>query len=837
MVGIVVVSHSARLAEGVVELAREMAGPDVPIEAAGGLDEPGRPLGTDAVLVLQAIERAGRDGGEVLVLMDLGSAVLSAETALELMPEADRERVRLCPAPLAEGAVAAAVTARLGGSVDEVAAEAAGGLAGKVAHLGDAEPAEPGVPASAGDRGADWRSARVTVAPACGLHARPAARVVAAAGALDAEIELENLTAGRGPAPAQSITGIYTLGALRGHEVLVRARGPEADRALAELREILEDSEAPAPAAAPAPPARPAPADAGPPPEPGETLRGVPAAPGRAVGPAHRLGRAEVAMPEERAGDPAAEVAALGAALAAARAELEAIRADLAGRGAEDEAAILDAHLLLLDDVEVVGPARRQAEAGRSAAWAWRDAADSAAERFEALDDEYLRARAADVREVGRRVLGHLAGAAAESAPTGPAVVVADELGPAETAALDPVAVRALVTAAGGATSHSAILARALGLPCVAGLGPRLLAVPDGTSLLVDGDEGTVVVSPGADLVAAAEAARRRRAELERAAAVRAGEPAVTRDGVRIEVVANVGAADEAAAAVAAGAEGVGLLRTEFLFLGRPSEPDEEEQRRAYAAVGAALGERPRLILRTLDAGADKPVPYLGRPAEDNPFLGVRGIRLTLARPDLLVAQLRAALRVAADRPLQVMFPMVAVVEEVRAARAFLERARGELAGEGVRVPEWIETGVMVEVPAAALQAERLAAEVDFLSIGTNDLTQYVMAAERGNAEVARLLDALQPSVLALVARVTEAAERAGRWVGVCGEAAGDPTAVPVLVGLGVRELSASAPAIPLVKEAVRGLDLAAARALAAEALGAEDAAAVRRLVRARLAA
>ena len=386
-----------------------------------------------------------------------------------------------------------------------------------------------------------------------------------------------------------------------------------------------------------------------------------------------------------------------------------------------------------------------------------------------------------------------------------------------------------MATAAGGPTSHAAIIARALGVPAVAGLGPAILAVPDGTPLLLDGDAGTVVVAPGDDVRAAHEA---RRAEGERRAAAareRAGEPAVTRDGRRVEVAANAGAPGDIARAVAEGADGVGLFRTEFLFLGRPDAPGEDEQRAAYAEAATALGGR-RLVLRTLDAGADKPLPYLGQPAEENPFLGVRGLRLSLARPELLHVQLRAALQAAAHAPLSIMFPMVSEAGELREALRLLGEARDSLAADGLGAGE-VEVGAMVEVPAAALTAAALASQVQFLSVGTNDLVQYTMAAERGNAGVARLSDPVHPAVLRLIAAVTEAASRHACRVAVCGEAGSDPAAIPLLVGLGVNELSVAPRRVPLVKEAVRAIDLEDARRLAARALELEDAAAVRELV------
>jgi phosphoenolpyruvate-protein phosphotransferase len=368
-------------------------------------------------------------------------------------------------------------------------------------------------------------------------------------------------------------------------------------------------------------------------------------------------------------------------------------------------------------------------------------------------------------------------------------------------ARLDPEVAWGIAAARGGTLDHAAIVAGALGIPYVVGLGPALESVAEGATLAVDGEAGAVVVEPD-EATAQAFADRRREAAALRARALaRASEPVVLRDGRRVEVFANIGSAADAEEAVAQGAEGVGLLRTEFLYLARAEPPDEDEQARLLTEIAERLQGRP-MIVRTLDAGADKPLPFLASEPEANPFLGRRGLRLSLAHPDLFGAQLRAILRVAAAHPVSVMFPMVSTVDEVRAARALLDDARAQL---GSTVP--IEAGVMIEVPAAALQADLLAPHVDFFSIGTNDLSQYTMAAERGNPALAYLLDAALEPVLALIGSVVAAAERHGRWVGVCGELAGDPEAALRLVAGGVRELSMAPGRIPLVKERLRGAD------------------------------
>jgi multiphosphoryl transfer protein len=809
VVGIVIVSHSSTLAAGVRDLAAEMAGPDVRIELAGGLAEEGA-LGTDAVRVMEAIGRADSGDG-VLVLMDLGSAVLSAETALDFLEPEQRESVLLCEAPLVEGAVAAAVAAKLGEALAAVAQEARSGLQGKVAQLGAGEAAaETAAPLEEGP------SLRLEIRNPLGLHARPAARFVQTAAGFDADVQVQNLTTGRGPASGRSLNGLATLGIRQGHEILVSAHGPQAAAALDALAALAgrDFDEQAAPAAPSAPP--PTPSDAG------DALAGLPGAPGIVFGPARHFRPLDPEIPAGSSDDPEAEWQALTLALEQVRTEIRATRDSVAARAGDYSAAIFDAHLLFLDDEALLEPARLAIfDEGKNAAEAWRDAAEAVAAAYRSLDDEYMQARAEDLTGVARQVVAALAGGAAVATLGAPGIVVAADLTPADTASLDRELALGIATAAGSPTSHSAILARSLGIPAAVGLGEALLGIPEGADLLLDGDAGTVEVEPSEELVAEAKQRETIREQATEAARAAAAEPAVTRDGHRIEVVANIGSPDDVPAAIENGAEGVGLLRTEFLFLERDSMPSEDEQVAAYTRIAEGLQGRP-LILRTLDVGADKPLPYVRQRPEANPFLGVRGIRLALEQPELLETQLRAVVRTAAEYPLKVMFPMVATLEEYRQAKAVLAEV-------GARIE--LDVGVMIEVPAAALAAEQFAPEVDFFSLGTNDLTQYTLAAERGNAAVAALADGLHPSVLRLIRAVAEAANAHGKWAGVCGELAADPAAVPLLVGLGIAELSANAPAIPAVKQTVREIDTESARELAEQALELSSAAEVRQLV------
>ena len=808
LVGIVVVSHSRVLGEAAVALAREMAPGELAIEVAAGLDE--TTFGTDAVAIAAAIGSADSGAG-VVVLMDLGSAVLSAELALDLLDDPDAgDRVLLCPAPLVEGLVVAAVTAAGGADRAEVAAEAAAALGGKQAQLGTQPDAGP-APAADAEVAAEF-----TVANAHGLHARPAARLAALVRGLDgADVRVRNSTTGSGWIPAASLAGLTALGALAGHRVEVGAAGPRAGAAIEAVLGLaarhFDEPLSPAPAAPP-----PRSSDVGP----------LAASPGIGIGPKRVVEPPAPVVPDEPAGDAAVERERLDAALPAVAGEIRAGRDAAARELGPAEAAIFDAHLLLLDDPALLTDTHSAIAAGASAPRAWSDAAERAAAALEAVPDPYLAARAGDVRAVAAQVLRVLVGSPVIDPVDGggpAAVLVATDLTPAQAAALDPDRVAGVVLAAGSPTAHSAILLRARGVPAVVAAGAAVLDVPDGTSIALDGASGEIAVDPAPDVLDSFRGRAAARAEREAEARQRAAAPAVTRDGVSVLVGANVGSPADAAEAARAGADLVGLLRTEFLFLGRSSAPDVDEQEAAYREVAAALGGR-RITLRTLDVGGDKPLPYLPLPAEANPFLGLRGIRLAAGHPELLADQLLAAVRVAHETPMSLMFPMVAALDELLAARRALDTA---IAAEGRGTPAGLQVGIMVEVPATALKAAAFVPHVDFFSIGTNDLTQYALAAERGNPAVAGLADPLDPGVLRLVDAVCRAAgERA--LVAVCGEAAADPVAAELLVGLGVRELSTAPPAVPGTKQTVRELDATRAAHRAAGALDADGPAAVR---------
>jgi multiphosphoryl transfer protein len=806
LVGIVVVSHSRALARAAVALAAEMLhGRPVPVAVAAGLDEV--TLGTDAVRIKEAIQEVDSPAG-VVVLMDLGSAVLSAELALDLIDDPEvRDRVVLSAAPLIEGLVVAAVAAAGGAGRKEVAAEAHSALMGKDAHLSNPEDPSPPTPVAAEQAHV---VAVFTIANRHGLHARPAARLVSELRGLDASVQLRNLTTGTGPVPAASLSRVGTLAALRGHQVEISASGPQAPEAIDHLLalaarnfdEPLED---------------------GPTAFQVQKVGPLPASPGIGIGPARMLSSPAAPTRRGPTGTPTAEWRRVVEAVAAVRREIERIRAAAAREVGPQEALIFDAHLMLLSDADVLADVKHRVNAGADAVTAWVDALAVVEKQWSELPDPYLRARAEDVRAVGNQVLAALTGAPAVSM-TGPGILIAKELTPAQAAELDPDAVQGIVLAYGSPSSHAAILARARGIPALVAVGPAVLSLAEGTTIAIDGATGELVIDPPAATLMHFSQRAAEMAAQQRQHHAAASAPAFTVDGTRIEVAANLGSRADAVEAAVEGADSVGLVRTEFLFLNRDQAPDLQEQVAEYLAIADALGGR-RVTFRTLDVGGDKPLTYLPMPIEENPFLGHRGIRLSLDRRNLLLEQLRAICQVARRVPTSVMFPMVTTIGELRNARSMLEEAAGP-AG----LPDRLHVGMMVEVPAAALKIATFLPYLDFISIGTNDLTQYTLAAERGNAAVAALSDPLDPGVLRLIRHVCHTAgDRIP--VAVCGEAAADHTAIPVLLGLGVRELSVSPKSVPSVKARARGLDLARCASLADTAIDLDDAASVRRLV------
>ena len=649
-----------------------------------------------------------------------------------------------------------------------------------------------------------------------GLHARPAARIADLAKGFDATVELR--TPEGKTASALSPVAMLALTLGHGAELIVAAGGEQAAQAVAaigdliasgmgEMEPVTGDTAIPPPLA----PGIPAEAPTGP-------LRGVTAAPGFVLAKSTHFGEPPAPALRTQSRGTDTERAELDAARAAVR---DYLLPRATGSGAA--AQVAQAHLAFLDDPALLAEAKRAILAGAPADRAWIEAGRGFAAALASAGDRFAE-RIDDLRDVERQILAALHGKALERTVPKGAILVAREILPSELMALGDAGIAGICTAEGGPTSHAAIIAASMGIPMLTALGRSIELIADGTPLILDATDGVVTIAPSAAEQKAARADQKSRENSRVEGRARLHEPAVTRDDVHIELFANLGSIADAEKAVKEGAEGCGLLRTEFLFLDRPNAPDEAEQRATYQGVADVLDGRP-LIVRTLDIGADKPASYLPMPPEENPALGVRGLRLGLMLPDMLATQFRALIGVNANN-LKIMLPMVASVDELAKARAILDR---EARAMNRPAPP---LGIMVETPAAALIAETLAKDAAFFSIGSNDLSQYALAMDRTNAGTAAGLDALHPAVLRLIRATVQGGKVHDRWTGVCGGVAADPLAVPILVGLGVTELSVPPAAVAEIKQVVRQVDIASAADLAAKACDAPDAFAVRALVR-----
>ena len=689
-----------------------------------------------------------------------------------------------------------------------------------------AAPTEDGAAAEGPSRTA--ASEGVLVPNPTGIHARPAATLSALAKTFHSDVRLRR---GDDSANAKSIVSVMGMAVGLGEKVTFTAHGPDADEAVAALAQAVRDglgedcpplpvgAEAPARRAAdePEPELEVAPEQVGPRSGDWNLLLGVSASPGLGIGRVVQLRRKDIQV-DEVADDHHKEQRKLNSAIDRALLDLSALEKRLEDEASADKAAIFAAHQEILADPDLLDLASSAIDKGKSAPFAWRGAFTTFADQLAGLSNEVLAGRANDVRDVGQRVLEELTGQRSERAELPEnTVLIAEDLTPSDTAQLDRSRVVGFATTGGGASSHVAIIARSLDIPAVAGIEGRALEIPDGTQVVLDGSAGSLRMNITDEEVEAIrvrqEALARRKAEEESAK----DEPAVTPDGHRVAVVANIGGVEDAERAMTKGAEGVGLLRSEFVFMGRTTAPSEAEQAEVYASCSRALAPGQPLVIRTLDVGGDKPLAYLPIPAEENPFLGIRGVRVGLEQPEVLRTQVRAILDAAdAGARLHVMFPMIATIEDWRRTKAIFDEERAAHAPDADVV-----VGIMMEVPSVAVMAKQFAAEdgCDFFSVGTNDLTSYTLAMDRGHPKLAAQVDPCNPAILTLIGGAAEALHARGKWLGVCGGVASDPQAVPILVGLGVDELSCSIPAIPAVKAMVRRFDLATCRDLAARAV------------------
>ncbi len=849
MVGLVIVSHSRALADALIALVKQVSINEIPLARAGGVGLKHQEFGTDAVEIVEAIHSVYSPDG-VIVLMDLGSAILSAEMALEFLSDDMRPHIRICAAPVVEGAISAGVQIGLGGDLDTVYREAQQALFPKIEQLSVSDesvvPESPISTPSASEGEDTGKEIILTIRAKYGLHARLSARFVQTAAPFDAEVWVSKLLplqdspsaegregaegkreVAKGPVPATSLNSLTTLGVLQGEQIAVFAQGKDTDQVLAALQnqadqnfgENLSDY-----AEIPSVPVTEAASDQ-------DEMDIIPISEGIAIGPAFHYQMTQMQIRDYETDNPDLEWKRLQNALEVVRQMIMQQRQHVEVQLGSTQAAIFDIQLLTLEDEAILETARTQIfQHHRNVESAWNKSITALANSYKTLSDPYLRQRANDVLDVGNQVLFALMGhtAATPTFPE-PGILVASEIPSSLIAQLDSGQVLGLIAMRGGPTDHSSILARALGIPAI--VVPSLQNFPSGTIIGIDGSNGNLWIDPPPQTLKKVKKCQHKWLTQRERLVGACHEPAVTRDGNHIRIAANAMSITDAKTAIRNGAEAIGLLRTEFLYLTRSTAPSEAEQVEMLSQISGFMGNYP-VYVRTLDVGGDKTIPYLELPKENNPFLGLRSIRFSLERPDLFHTQLRAILRASVGSDIRIMFPMISTMDEVTQVLQCLENAHQALEDEQVAHRWPLEVAMMIETPSAALLTPSLAKYADYFSIGTNDLTQYTLAAERGHPKLSQYADGLHPSVLFLIQYVTSAAHQRGKRVGVCGELARDPLAVPVLLGLGIDGLSLNPAGIPQIKDIIRKIDMESASALANKALQADSATEVRSMVK-----
>ena len=848
MFGIVIVSHSRALAKSLCELARELSGKDIPVAYAGGVEGKDEAFGTDATDIMDAVESVYSEEG-VIIFADMGSALISSETALDFIDPDMAANIYISSAPLVEGVLSSAVQCGIGSPLKLSVSEAEESLIQKIEYLkkekADLSPPENTVSISSNDRNSksiishsELETGKFIIRNKNGLHARPAAKLIKAFSDSGCRSEVTNLTKNRGPVNGLSMNRLSTLEILSGDEILISADGDEkactslfsniqklVDDNFGEDEEAFVDKEIfPAGAGTKeylnskkneniSGKTGSKKADNGKDNKSADEKRGlVILSKGIAIG---KIYLADSAVLDETADfteKPDDEITKLENAVDRVKSEIKRTSGQVKNRLSDDKMQIIETHLFILDDPDLKEETVEKIKNKKyTAAYAWSLSAKTIIERYENLENEYLKIRSADVRDAASRVLKYLKAdkkneniSADENYIPEGAVVAAEKLTPSQILNFDPDRIGGILLSENITTSHASILAKSLGIPAIGGY-EKISLLREGDKIGIDAVNCIVYPDPDKKtekyLLDAEKSFLSERKKLQ----TESLEPAYTKDGKRIKICANISSLSEAEAAVNNGADGVGVLRTEFLFLEKNTPPTEEEQYKFFSSIFKIMEGRP-VTVRTLDVGGDKIIPYMNLPVEDNPFLGMRGVRLYENFKNLLKIHIRSMLRAGYENDLKIMIPMISQYNECRKTYDLINEIHKELERE--KIPHiWpVEIGIMIETPSAVIMSNELAGISDFFSIGTNDLTQYVLASERGNPSLFSYSDPYDPSVLRAVRNTIHAAESAGIEVSLCGELGGDPDAASLLIGLGLTSLSMNPFKIPEVKKSVRNI-------------------------------
>jgi len=814
MIGIVLVSHSHKLADGLKDLMLQMSQGKGIVSAAGGMED--GELGTSFAKVLAAIESTYQPDG-VLVLIDLGSAELTARLAIEALPPDQRCKVHISPAPLVEGALAAVIAAASGESLESVN-RAAVSVLGTPKFTDGTLSEPPGTFPEGSPSKKDRRLALlVTITNPNGLHARPAASFVQMVNTFTSRVIVKKI--GGKSCPGNSVFGLVALGTRLGDQITIQATGQDAHQTVAALSKMVGDGfgekdlpltditpDAALPVSSALGLSEPFPG-----PFRGKTiLKGTGISPGFGMGQANILREKDLDVEIRSISNIGEELARFYTAVKEARLQIIEIQKELSKIQPVQVSDILNAHILFLEEENILDSVKGIIEQEKiNCEAAFMRVIRSLINSLQESDQLVTRQRVMDVMDIARRVLSLLGGKKLILAgfPEKPAIIILDDLIPSELAEMERKNIFGICVRGGGSTSHGSILARSMEIPSVIGLGEDILGIEQGTFLVMDGSQGTVLVNPDEQTRAEFHQRLMDYEEKKRIARLNSRQPAITLDGLIIQIEANIAGVASAILAVENGADGIGVLRTELMYLDRQDFPSEEEQYLGYTAILDKTGDIP-VIFRTLDIGGDKPTTYFNVGKELNPSLGLRSLRYCLREnPQVLKTQIRAILRAGYEKNIKIMFPMITILDELLEAKAVFCNCLHDLNRELIPHNRNVPLGIMIETPAAALSASQLILEADFFSIGSNDLIQYTMASDRTNPKVAYLYQPLHPAVLHLIKTAAFAAHQANKPVALCGDLAADPEALPILLGMGIRELSMAPNPIPETKQIIRKID------------------------------